>query len=89
MTGGFKIAESVIAREVAGEMVVLDIESGTYFGLNEVGARIWTLLSENETPADIALKLASEYDVTTDQAETDIVVLLDELAQRKLVTLDG
>ena len=42
----FAVSDEVVAREVGGEMVLLDLASGQYFGLDTVGGRIWELLSE-------------------------------------------
>ena len=42
-----ELRDEVAFRELNGEGVLLDLVSGTYFGLNEVGARLWTLLSQN------------------------------------------
>jgi hypothetical protein len=41
-----RINDDVVFRELEGEAVLLNLETGVYFGLNEVGTRIWSLLQE-------------------------------------------
>ena len=45
----FTVSKDVLFQEVAGETVLLDLNSESYFGLDEVGTRIWTLLNEGRT----------------------------------------
>lgn len=75
----------VVWRDLEGEAVLLDLASGTYFGLNDVGTRIWQLLAAGEPVNRIAEVLAGEYDVSGDDARRDVEALLAELRARKLV----
>jgi hypothetical protein len=75
----------VVWRDLEGEAVLLDLASGTYFGLNDVGTRIWQLLSAGEPVNRIAEVLTGEYDVSSDDARRDVEALLAELRARKLV----
>ena len=43
---GVAISEDVVSRDLEGEAVILNLDSGTYFGLDRVGTRIWSLLQE-------------------------------------------
>jgi len=82
-------SDDVVTREVGGELVLLDLASGTYFGLNEVGGRIWQLLSDGAvTLGEVADHIAAEYDVGADQVQADIVALASELSERKLLTIE-
>lgn len=77
----------VITREVSGETVLLHLGSGTYFGLNEVGAFIWSMLSQDRhSLAAIRDKVTESFDVHPDRAMEDISSLLSELCERNLVT---
>ena len=75
----------VIFRDLEGEAVLLDLASGRYFGLNQVGTRIWMLLAAGSTRAAIFEILAAEYDADPDQIARDAEALLAELAARGLV----
>ena len=57
----FRLSPDVLYRDLEGQAVILDLSSGLYFGLNEVGTRIWTLIGEGRTVADIAQILSHEY----------------------------
>lgn len=69
----------VLAQEVGGEAVLLDMTSEQYFGLNPVGARIWALLPECPTLGDVHARLCSEYDADPAQIESDLLTLAQSL----------
>lgn len=77
----------VMARTVGDETVILDLASGTYFGLDPVGARIWQLMADGQTLGAICETLLNEYEVTRDALEGDILRLTAELSAKGLVSL--
>lgn len=81
-----KIPDQVLARQIGGETVMLDLAQGTYFGLDPVGARIWQLLAEGKTLAEVCDAMMTEYDVTRDDIERDVARLAEELADRGLIS---
>ena len=83
------IPEDVVFREIDGESVLLDLASGEYYGLNEVGTRIWSWLVERERPDEMVSRLAQMYAVDVGVLERDLLELLGELWDRGLVRLDG
>jgi hypothetical protein len=82
--GKIQAASGVHVREFDGEMVLLDLDRGEYFGLDEIGARVWKGLQGGETPEEIAVRLAPEFEVELDTMVTDFVALADELVRRGL-----
>lgn len=68
-----------------GEAVILHLPSGTYYGLNPIGARIWSLLQDPMTVAELRDTLLAEYDVDRERLERDLLDLLSELAARELI----
>lgn len=76
---------NVHAREFDGELILVDLQGGDYFGLDEIGGRVWRELADGRTPTEIAALLADEYDVTPSQLLADVVSLLTDLAERGLV----
>lgn len=81
------IPAHVMFRQVGDETVILDLDKGTYFGLNPVGARVWQLLSDgHQVPAMIAT-LLEEFDVAQEQLQLDLDSLVSELISRGLVTV--
>ena len=85
LTNTVSIPPQVMARTVGEETVLLDLASGTYFGLDPVGTRIWHLLSEGKTVAAVCDNMLTEFDVTRDTLEADVMHLLDELRDKGLV----
>lgn len=86
LTDSFAIADSVVSREVGGEMVLLDLASGQYFGLDPVGSRIWELLSEGtRSLGSICDAVEAEYEAERQQIETDVIALADHLLEMNLI----
>ena len=86
-TDRFHISEEVLSQEVNGETVLLDLEGEAYFGLNEVGTRIWQLLQAEPTVVETLNTLSDEYDVSREQLENDVGDLLDKLTDAGLIKL--
>jgi len=59
--------------------------AGVYYGLDSVGARIWALLAEPRSVAELVTTIVDEFDVTPERCERDLLALLDDLAARGLV----
>ena len=89
MTQKIEISSEVLTQEVGGETVILDLKSESYFGLEEVGTRIWQLLQEQEDIQTITTTMLNEYDVEEEQLEKDIQNLLTQLNKAGIVTLDS
>ena len=86
-TDRFSISKEVLSQEVNGETVLLDLQGESYFGLNEVGTRIWQLLQAGETVDETLSTLSDEYDVSREQLESDVDELLNKLTETGLVSL--
>ena len=80
------IPAQVMARTVGDETVILDLASGTYFGLDPVGARIWGLMGESKTLAEICGQMLEEYEVSREDLERDTLKLAHELAAQGLIS---
>lgn len=81
------ISDQALSQEVNGETVILDLNSESYFGLDEVGTRIWQLLQDNgdfQQTFDIMLE---EFDVDAERLHQDLIDLVGKLEQAGLVTL--
>jgi Coenzyme PQQ synthesis protein D (PqqD) len=76
-----------ISSDLAGEAVILDLASGVYYGLNEVGARIWHLIQQPHTIQAIQHTLLQEYDVDTEICTQDLLQLLQELQAAGLIQI--
>ena len=69
----FAPAKDVAFREIDREVVILDLESGSYFGLNSVGSRAWMLVTEGRSLQEVHDALLAEYDVPSDQLQRDLL----------------
>jgi hypothetical protein len=78
-------AERVIAHRGDEELLLLDPEDGSYYALEEVGARIWELCDGKRRVAEIAATLDDEFDAAPQEIRADLIELLEELSGRDLV----
>ena len=84
------IAPQVVFEVVGGEAVLLNLESGTYYQLTDVGSRIWQMLEQGETDEDrLQERLLGEYDVTPDKLQADLNALVGDLVAAGLLTRSG
>lgn len=82
-----RVPDHVVFREFAQETVLLDIESGKYFGLNPTAGRMLTALQAAPTVGDALVTLREEFPDAADVIETDLRKLCAALVQRGLVTV--
>jgi len=80
-------ADTVFAQEVDGEMVLLDMNSENYFGLDEVGTAIWQAMQEKETLQEVLDVLLEQYEVESDVLEKDLSDFIAKLVESGLVEL--
>ncbi len=79
------IPDGVMAREVGEQTVILDLASGMYFGLDEVGTYAWRLLEQGRTLEEVCVAMASAYEASRDEIERDLLELVGQLEGRNLV----
>jgi hypothetical protein len=86
-------SEDIVAREIEGELIIVPLAAGVgdmedeIYSLNDTGKDIWRRLDGKATLAEIATALAAEYGSPADQIETDVVGLIGELVQRKMLVV--
>jgi len=79
MNQKYQISPDVLSQEVHGETVLLDLAGETYFGLNEVGTRIWQLLKQDHGFKDMLDVLEQEFDGSHERLQADVSQLMDDL----------
>ena len=77
--------ESYLARELDGEMVILNLESGAYYSANQIASLIWKGLLGDKTPAEIAEGIAQSFDIDEPTATADVRELLVGLVQEGIL----
>jgi hypothetical protein len=78
-------AGTVVDAEIGNEVLVLQLKKAEYFGLQETGARIWSLLKSPVTVEDIERVLLEEYEVDAAVCHREVVQLLSDLIEEGLV----
>jgi hypothetical protein len=81
----FKPSKNVFCSDVDREKVILNLKTGAYYGLEELGARIWDLLQQSKTFIEIRDIVTREYQVETEECERDLQELLQELLDAELI----
>jgi hypothetical protein len=83
--GRVSIPDGVMVRELDGESVILNLDSEAYFGLDDVGTRMWSALTESETIETAYETLLAEYDATPEQLQADLGEFVEQLAASGLI----
>jgi hypothetical protein len=81
----FVITSDQLCTNLGEEVVILNIASGVYHGLDGVGARAWQLMQEEKTVNEICEVITSEYEVEAAQCQSDLIALIEELVNAGLV----
>lgn len=77
-----------LSTTIDGEAVILQLESGRYYGFNEVASRIWELVQEPRTIGEVRDEVLSTYDVSSDRCTQDVRSILSEMAAADLIEID-
>jgi len=80
-----RAAERQLSSVFGDEAVVLGLDRGVYYGLDEVGARIWKMVQEPTSVTAICDAIVEEFDVESDRCEQDVISLLVDLRKESLV----
>ena len=84
-TSRLRRCPQIIAQTAAGATVLLSVDRGQYYSLEDVGTRAWELCDGSRTVGEMAALLAAEYAVAEHTVSADLVELLTELANEDLV----
>ena len=74
-----------VSANLDGEATILHLKKGFYYGLNEVGTRIWERIQEPRRVAEICDFIAVEYGISADRCREDLVALFRELLSENLI----
>ena len=80
-------SSELVAANLDGEVVILGFKSGSYFGLDHVGALVWELIQEPRRIADIRDRILDEYDIDPARCEQDLHNLFGDLLDKGLVVI--
>lgn len=76
-----------LSSKLGEETVILQMDDGIYFGLDEIGSRVWSLIQEARAVAEVCRTLTGEYDVTASECEAAVIALLREMLDAGLIRI--
>ncbi|MDS3861860.1 PqqD family protein [Thermosynechococcaceae cyanobacterium BACA0444] len=82
-----QIPDHIVYQDIDGELVLLDLNQGVYYGLKDVGKRCWELIAENQDRTGIIEAVVQEYDVSPELLISDLDTLLADFTTKGLVTI--
>jgi hypothetical protein len=80
-------AKNQVSSDIGGEVAILDLEAGTYYGLDEVGARVWELIQQPRRVSEVRDALLEEYEVKPDRCERDLLALFLKMSDEGIVEI--
>jgi hypothetical protein len=87
LEGKVRVPQDVAHRQVGDETVLLNLRTGTYFGLNEVGSRYWQALVDQGDLRSAFNRMIEEYEVTPERLEADLLRVTNELVSKGLIEI--
>lgn len=86
MDAKFQRSETVVGAMVGDdELAMLNVEAGRYFSTRSVGRRLWELLTEPRSIAELCAIICAEFDVDVQTCEADVAEFLDDLNRHGLL----
>jgi hypothetical protein len=79
------VSDEQVSTSLGDETVILGMGDGVYYGLDAVGARVWSLLATPQRVSALVSAITREFDVGSTDCERDVLALLADLAERRLV----
>jgi hypothetical protein len=84
-----RLPKEVVWTKLGDEVAILNSETGTYFGLDPIGSRIWCLMAEGVAIDEVVSTLLSEYQVDEQRVRDDLRELIEQLSARSLVKISN
>ncbi len=81
--------EEIVASDIDGETVMMSIENGEYYGLYDIGSRIWELIEKPTKVSDLIDRLLERFDVDRETCEKDVLKFLNDLDDDKILEVEG
>lgn len=78
---------SIFANQIDNEMVMLNVDLGKYFGMNEVASDIWKILEQKTSVEMLYQQLATEYDISVQKCQEDVEPFLHQLISNGLIEI--
>ena len=83
------VSDDVLFQILGGETVLLNMETEQYFGLNEIGSKIWELISKEKLISEVLTELLNEYEVEHETLKNDLLRILLKMEAKKLISFEN
>ena len=81
--------DGVIAQEMEGQTILLRVDDGGYYAIDEVGAAIWALCDGLHSVAEIVISLCGDFDAPEATIRADVLEFVHELRRERLLVSAG
>jgi hypothetical protein len=85
----YKVSDKVVFREIDDKIVLINLESGYYYSLNECGRFIFNLLIKNKQIHEVLEEINSRFEVSMETAKSDLEQFIGELEKEKILILNN
>ena len=85
LTQKVAVKKDILVQDMGGELVLLNLESEEYFGLDDVGSAMWSCLKESDSLQTAYDRLLDRYDVNPEELKQDFLTLVAQFVDRDLV----
>ena len=85
LVSSIKISDDVISRNLQGEFVLLNLKTGTYYGLDLIGSKTWQSIEKHDSLQKAYELLMQEFDVPEEQCKKDLLNFITMLEENKLI----
>tara|TARA_B100000927_G_C16194807_1_gene361024 strand:- start:169 stop:444 length:276 start_codon:yes stop_codon:yes gene_type:complete len=81
----FKLVDDIVVSEINNESVILNLKTGIYFQVNELGSYIFSQLNQYSTFESLNNKINEEFDVAPNKSEKDLLTFIKDLEIKGLL----
>jgi hypothetical protein len=79
--------KDIDTTDIDGEKAMMNLEKGQYFMLNEVGSRIWDIISNECSVQEIASSLLNEYEIDEETCKQSVIQFIERLSNAELICI--
>ncbi len=85
----YRVSDKVVFREIDEKIVLINLESGYYYSLNECGRFIFNLLRKNKNMPEVLEEIKIEFSVSSETANMDLEQFIEELERENIIILNN
>ena len=78
-----------VNTDLDGDTIIMNIDNGVYFSLDDISTKIWDLISEPNSISQVCEKLIKTYDVSMEQCEKQVIAFFNDLSKEGLLSIEA